>query len=167
MTPKAVLLVGCMMRVSPYMSTLGSNSLANFIKHTYLTVFIALGSCLQLVCSPQPASDGCIPVRGTRQADLSSLKCFRGILPLFQHQRACCLLFGTSIMVFLVMWSLQKNSRAATEAQRTWRPFLTDVFRLCCCSLSRFRGTEPERWFMMWAFSLLQSADTNCAPGWE
>lgn len=41
----------------------------------------------------------------------SLLKCCRGILPLSKPWWACCLLFGASIMVFLVMWSLQKFQR--------------------------------------------------------
>lgn len=48
------------------------------------------------------------------------------------------------------------------KPKRTWRPFPTDVFRLGC-SLCASGGTEPERWFMMRAFSLLQSADSVCS----
>lgn len=39
----------------------------------------------------------------------------------------------------------KKDSRAATEAPRTWRPSLTDVFRLRRCSLSQLGGTGPKR----------------------
>lgn len=57
--------------------------------------------------------------------------------------------------MFLALWyqhnglpchviSAKKDSRAATEAQRTWRPSLTDVFRLCCCSLSVQRRRARE-----------------------
>lgn len=92
------------------MPTQGWNRVANFIKHTNLPLSMALGWCLLLVHSPQPASDGCIPVWGARQTDLSFTNCSRSILPLFKHQRACCSLFGATIMVFLVMWSLQFQS---------------------------------------------------------
>lgn len=66
-----------------------------------------------------------------------------------KHWKACRSLFGASLTVLPLSRDLdakekKKNSRAATEAQRTWQPSLTDVFRLCCCSLSVQRHRARE-----------------------
>lgn len=75
---------------------------------------------------------------GVSQLNVSSLKHLRGTL---------VLLPGAAILVSPshVISAEKKDSRAATEAQRTWRPSLTDVFRLRRCSLSQLGGTGPKR----------------------
>lgn len=74
----------------------------------------------------------------SNQSDLSSLKDFRAVLML---ETPWCCHVGLPGHVI----SAEKDSRAATEAPRTWRPSLTDVFRLRRCSLSRLGGTGPKR----------------------
>lgn len=90
----------------------------------------------------------------SKQSHLSSLTHFRATLVLLTPWRRHVGLPSHVI-------SAEKDSRAATEARRTWRPSLTDVFRLRRCSLSRLGGTGPKRWFMMRGFFPLL-ADTHC-----
>lgn len=109
-----------------------------------------------------PPSDGCIPFRVTILAPI----CFRDILPLFKHRRACCSLFRYQHNGLPCHVISAKNSRAATEAQRTWRPSRTDVFRLCCCSLWVRRHRAREVIHDASLFLVTVSRHTVCS-GWR
>lgn len=119
------------MQVIPYVSVWGRRG--QLILHNWPNLTLLMAWQWRLLLMFVTA---CIwRVEPSFSSGLSSLKCFRGFLPLSKHRWACCSLLSASIMVFLVMWSLQKFQRSYW-ARRTWRPSHTDVFRLCCCSRS-------------------------------